>query len=132
MCSSIARSTLSKIPALTMIALTIVREMMNTAADVKAGRHRAASHKSSGNSISTGTITSDQGSGRKKMTATIAAATETSAAMPTKISARGGGARKTDPSPIIKGATVMTPIASDENQCCQVTSAGTSGLCSSL
>src|SRR5215208_5984422 len=107
-----------------MIALTIVREMIKTAADVKAVRHRAASHKSSGNSISTGTMTSDHGAGRKKMTAMIAAATKTSAAMPSKISARGGGARKPNISPIIKGATVMTPMASAENQCCQVTSAG--------
>src|SRR5262245_12048920 len=111
-----------------MIVPTIVREMTNTAADIKAGRQRAASQSSMGNTNSTGTTTSHQWSGNKKMMIAMVAATATSATMPSKTSRRGGGTRTTDASPMINGATAMIPIASDENQCCQLTRTGTSGL----
>ena len=114
-----------------MIALTIERETMKTAADMKAGRHRAESHNSSGNNSSIG-IRFPQGLGSKKITAAIPAATTMSAVMPSRISRRGGNTRTTDASPMIKGATVMMPIPSDANQFFQVMKNGTSGLWNSL
>src|SRR3954447_4828172 len=89
--SSCAGSTLEKWPSRKMIVLTIVREMTKIAADVKAGRHGAESHNSIGNSSSTGTTTSHQWSGSKKMVPALAAATEKSATIPSSISRRGGG-----------------------------------------
>ncbi len=60
------------------------------------------------------------------------AATAATPMMPSTSSRRGVGMRTKETSPIINGATVMIPIASDMNQCRQVIRAGTSGLWSSL
>src|SRR5205814_6192028 len=109
-------------------ALTVIRQTTKTAAEVNAGRQRADSHNRSGNNSSTGITRSHQASGKTKMIAAIAAATAMSPTRPSMTSRRGAGTRTTDASPIINGATVMMPIASEENQCCQVTRKGTSGL----
>jgi len=45
----------------------------------------------------------------------------------TLTSLRGDGRRTMAVSPIIRGATAMMPMASDANQCCQVSSIGADG-----
>src|SRR5215467_1721901 len=106
-----------------VIVQTIVSETMNTAAAANTGGQRAAIHSRKGNSSAGGSAGSHDSGGRKTVMAFIAANT-TSATMPSMISLVGGGLRRALAKPIITGATVMMPMASDANQCPQVVQNG--------
>ena len=93
---------------------------MKAAAEAKTGRQRAAIHKSSGNSNAIGT-TVVQGPGGSEMTTTLMTTSDASATRPSIVSLRPGGSRTAEASPIISGAIVTMPSASDANQFCQVT-----------
>ena len=123
---------LPKCPISKVTAQTIMSEITNIAADVKASRQRTESHNSNGNKSSTGTTTSHQISGNTKMIIPVIAAIAARTVQPSMTSRRGVGTRPKATSPSIIGATVMMPIASDANQCRHVIRKGTSGLWSSL
>src|SRR5262249_44802278 len=110
-----------------VIAQTIASDTTNAAAEVKTGRQRAASHSTSGNSTPIGTRVF-QGSGGSDMTIPVIAATTASAMPPSMISLCGGGSRMAAPIRTPSGATVLTPSASDANQCSQVVRIGASEL----
>src|SRR5260370_13776612 len=104
---------------------------MNTAAAANIGWQRAAIDSRNGNSRAGGSAGSHDSGGSKSVTAFITANT-TSATMPSMISLGGGGLRRALAKPIISGATVMMPMASEANQCHQVVQSGTVGLWSNL
>src|SRR5258708_4733323 len=114
-----------------VIVQIIVSETMNTAAAANPGRQRAASHTRLGNSKAIGRAVF-HGSGGSKTMMTVIAANTMSAMTPSTISLRGGGSRKASATPITSGATVMMPMASDANQCCQVVHIGAVGLWNKL
>src|SRR5262245_34951697 len=115
-----------------VIVQTIISETMNAAAAANTGWQRAVSHSRIGSSRAAGR-TVCQGSGGSKTTMTaITAANATSATTPSKISLAGGGLRRALARPITSGATMMMPMASDANQCCQVVQTGAVGLWNSL
>src|SRR5712691_10365444 len=94
-----------------VIVQTIVSETMNTAAAANTGWQRAAIHSRNGNSRAGGSAGSHDSGGSKTVMAFITATT-TSATMPSMISL-GGGLRRALAKPIISGATVMMPMASE-------------------
>src|SRR4051812_34621806 len=102
-----------------VVVHTIVKATTNAAAAANAGRQRAASHSSRGNTKARGTTVANDTSGRKiaSVLVTVIAA---SATAPSKVSFCGGGSRTTAAMPISSGATVKMPSASDANQCCQI------------
>src|SRR5258708_7550192 len=114
-----------------VIVQIIVSETMNVAAAANPGRQRTASHSRIGKSKAIGR-TVFHGSGGSKTMMTVITASATSATAPSMISLRGGGSRKAPARPITSGATVMMPMASDANQCCQVAQIGAVGLWNNL
>src|SRR5260221_8970425 len=113
-----------------VVVQTIVSETVNAAAAAKTGWHRAAIHSRIGNSTAIGSTISHGGG--SETTIIVVTANVTSAAMLSTISLRGGGSRSASARPITSGATVMTPKASDANQCCQMAQAGAVGLWNNL
>src|SRR5262245_37401423 len=95
---------------------------MKAAAAANIGWHRAEIHNSTGNSSATGT-TVVQGSGGNAMTTTLITISKPRATRPSTVSPRAGGSRVVEANPIISGATVMMPSASDANHSCQMASA---------
>src|SRR5262249_55064520 len=95
------------------------------------GWQRAASHSRIGNSRATGATVS-QGSDGSETMVTVITANTTSPTFPSRISLRGGGARRALARPITSGATVIMPTASDANQCRQIVQADAIGLLNNL
>src|SRR5258706_13459704 len=114
-----------------VIVQTIVSETMNTAAAANTGWQRAAIHNRNGNNRAGGSAGSHDSGGRKTVMAFITANT-TSATMPSMISLGGGGLRRALAKPIISGATVMMPTASEANQSPQMVQSGAVGLWNNL
>src|SRR5215470_19731295 len=110
-----------------VIVQTIVSETIIAAAAANTGWLRAVIHSRIGNSTAIGSTVS-HGSGGSEMAMIVVTANVASAAMPSTISLRGGGWRMVSARPITRGATVMTPKASDANQCCQEVHIGAVGL----
>src|SRR5262249_39932517 len=104
---------------------------MNAAAAANPGRQRAATHSRIGNSKATGIIVC-HGFGGSETMMTVITPNAMSAAIPSRISFRGGGSRQAAATPITSGATVMMPTASDANQCCQVVQIGAVELWNNL
>src|SRR5262249_28989845 len=96
----------------------MVSETITAAAAANTGWQRAASHSRIGNSRAT-EATGSHGSGGTVAMITVITANALSATTPSMISLRRGGARRASARPIMSGATVMTPIEPDANQCCQ-------------
>src|SRR6476646_4326313 len=94
---------------------------MKTAAAAKTGGHRAEIHNSTGNSSATGTSIV-QGSGGSAMTTTLITISDARATRPSTVSPCAGGSRVAEANPIISGAIVMMPSASDANHSCQMAS----------
>src|SRR4029079_9087128 len=107
-----------------VVVHTTVKATTNAAAAANAGRQRAASHSSRGNTNASGTIVANETRGRKiaSVLVTVIAA---SATAPSKVSFGGGGSLTAAARPISSGATVTMPSASDANQCCQMVRLGT-------
>src|SRR5215470_6387606 len=110
-----------------VIVQTIVSETIIAAAAANTGWLRAVIQSRIGNSTAIGSTVS-HGSGGSETTMIVVTANVTSAAMPSSISWRAGGWRSASARPITRGATVMTPKASDTNQCCQMLQIGAVGL----
>src|SRR5262249_2854238 len=130
-CAPMTRSVIGKLrspkkPTPKIVVQTIVMETMKAPMAEKAGRQRAASQNKIGNSQVIGDSVS-QGSRGSEMTSPVIITSVTSANVPSTTSLRGDGRRTTAASPITSGATAMMPIASDANQCCQVSSIGADG-----
>src|SRR5690242_697720 len=89
--------------------------MIDTAAAANTGSQRAASHKESGKNNATMTSTAQASLGRRSISA-ARAATQTRASRPSAVSRGGGRSRAAENNPIIKGAIVMMPSASDTSQ----------------
>ena len=104
-----------KRPIAKIVVQTIVIAQMNVAIAVNAGRRRDAIQSRSGQ---TAPIASSavHGSFGKKTSNAHTRDTTASATIPSAISRRGGKLRTSEASAIARGATVMFPIASDENQ----------------
>src|SRR5262252_1471531 len=110
---------------------TILIDTKNAAAAENTGRHRAASHNNIGNSQAIGNSIC-QGFGGSEMTIPVIAASARSAALPSMISRRRGGSRTAAATPIMIGATVTMPKASDAIQCHKLVSIGAEGPTISL
>src|SRR5258708_35755469 len=104
-----------------------VSERMSTAAAANAGWQRAAIHSRNGNSKAAGIAGSHDSGGSETVMAFITANT-TSATMPSMISLGGGRLRRALAKPIISGATVTMPTASEANQCPQMVQNGAVAL----
>src|SRR5262249_23239214 len=111
-----------------VIVQTVVSERMNAAAAANTGRQRAVSHSRIGSSRAAGRTVCHGSGGSKTTMMVVTAANATSATTPSMISLRGGGSRWALARPITTGATMMMPMASDANQCCQVVKTGAVGL----
>src|SRR5215813_207927 len=102
-----------------VVAQTINRQTRKTAAAVKTGRQRAASHSSGGNNRATGITVAKRFDGRNIANALISVSAA-AATTPSMNSLREGLSRTTEVNSITNGATAMIPSASDSIQCCQV------------
>src|SRR5438874_1833348 len=100
---------------------TTLMETRNAAAAAKTGRQRAAIHNNIGKRRATGSTVSQACHG-SEIAIPVITASATSAVVPSMSSLRDGGRRMEAASPITSGATMMIPITSDANQCCQVVS----------
>src|SRR6266403_6104063 len=103
-----------------VVVQTIASVTMKAAAAANTGWQRAVIHSSSGNSNAIGT-TVVHGPGGSQMTTTLMTTSQASATRPSNVSLRPGGSRAAEASPMISGAIVTMPSASDANQFCQVT-----------
>ena len=93
---------------------------MKAAAAAKTGWHRAEIHNRTGNTSAIGT-TVVQGSAGRVMTMKLMTMSNASATQPSMASRRGGGSRVAEASPIMSGAIVTMPRASDANHSRHVT-----------
>src|SRR5262249_26285827 len=110
-----------------VVVQTIARVTMKAAAAANTGRQRAAIHNRTGNSSAIGT-TVVQGSGGSAMTITLMTMSDASAARPSMVSFRAGGARLAAASAIRRGAIGMIRSEWDGNHFGRVTKGGAVGL----
>src|SRR5262245_30194438 len=104
-----------------VVVQTIARVTMKAAAAAKTGWHLAEIHNNTGNSSATGT-TVVQGSAGSAITTTLITMRDARATRPSTVSPCAGGSRVAEANPIISGAIVMIPSASDANHSCQMPS----------
>src|SRR6516162_11712307 len=106
-----------------VVAQTINRQTRKTAAAVKTGRQRAASHSSGGNIKATGITVAKRFDGKNIANELISVRAAT-ARTPSMSSLRESRSRAMEVNSVTKGATAMIPSASDSTQCCQVVNTG--------
>src|SRR4051794_13417456 len=103
-----------------VVVPTIARVTIKAAAAAKNGAQRAATHNRTGNSSAIGT-TVVHGRCGNAIAMTLMTMSDASPTRPSMVSLGASGSRAIEARPIISGAIVMMPSASDANQFCQVT-----------